>query len=269
MKILIVDDKFYAVDDLHATLMKIHPKAVCFLAYSADEALKLMEENADIDIAFCDVDMPGKSGIVLAERLIAMKPTMNIIFVTGYKEYAFAAHELYASGFLVKPASREAIENALAHLRYPVGEDAPQAVVKEKAEKKRVRIECYGDFAVFIDDIPVRFDRRKSLELLAYLVDRKGAPVTNGQLMAVLWEDGVDSEGRRGYLRHLIADVRSAFADAGIDNILIKDRDSIALNRKIVSCDYYEDEDVDLTEREYMAQFSWAEYSKGFCGKNE
>lgn len=257
MKALVVDDKFYAVDDLIATLMQIDAESIYIPAYSYDEALTKAEENPDISIAFLDVDMPRQSGLSLAEKLIEADPEINIIFVSGYPEYALAAHELYASGFLVKPASKESVERALAHLRYPL---------KEEINKPRIRMECYGDFAVFIDGTPVKFTRKKSIELLAYLVDREGAWVSNGQLISVLWEDGLDSEGRRGYLRHLIADVRNTFLAAGIDDVILKDRDGIAINRNVISCDYYERAaevgEGAKADREYMAQFSWAEFSR-------
>ncbi len=256
MKALVVDDKFYAVDDLITTLTQIDPAGEYIPAYSYDEGLAKAQGQDDLSIAFLDVDMPRQSGLTLAEKLIELYPRLNIIFVSGYPEYALAAHEIYASGFLVKPASKESVEGALAHLRYPVKEE----------KKPRIRVECYGDFAVFIDDVPVKFTRKKSLELLAYLVDREGAWVTNGQLISVLWEDGLNSEGRRGYLRHLIADVRNTFSEAGIEDVILKDRDSIAINRQAIFCDYYDR----LTnsgygakaDEEYMAQFSWAEYSR-------
>lgn len=35
----------------------------------------------------------------------------------------------------------------------------------------------------------MNFERSKSRELLAYLVDRRGSAVTSGELRAILWED--------------------------------------------------------------------------------
>ena len=42
---------------------------------------------------------------------------------------------------------------------------------------------------IFVGGRPLSFKRSKSKELLAYLVDRNGATCTNGEMLAVLWED--------------------------------------------------------------------------------
>jgi DNA-binding XRE family transcriptional regulator len=63
--------------------------------------------------------MPEMDGLILASRLIALWPAINIIFVTGYKEYALEAHELYCSAFLMKPVGRRKLENAFNNLRKP------------------------------------------------------------------------------------------------------------------------------------------------------
>ena len=67
-----------------------------------------------------DIEMPGMSGLALAKSLSARFPLINIIFVTGYAEYAYESYQLYASAFLAKPVSRKALRSALLHLRHPI-----------------------------------------------------------------------------------------------------------------------------------------------------
>ena len=43
------------------------------------------------------------TGLELAKRIKDVRPNVNIIFVTAYEEYAFEAHKLYASGYLLGP----------------------------------------------------------------------------------------------------------------------------------------------------------------------
>ena len=80
--------------------------------------------------------------------------------------------------FLLKPANEADVRNVLENLRYPP-ETAPVGI----------KIQCFGNFEIFVGGRPLSFKRSKSKELLAYLVDRNGATCTNGEMLAVLWED--------------------------------------------------------------------------------
>lgn len=118
MNILITDDEKLIVSDLVRDVRGIYPAAVIDAAVSAEEALALSEEK-DYDIALLDIDMPGMDGISLARKLIAAQPAVNIIFVTGYQEYAIEAHELYCSAFLLKPVGKRKLKTAFENLRKP------------------------------------------------------------------------------------------------------------------------------------------------------
>ena len=131
-------------------------------------------------------------------------------------------------------------------------------------QTKRVRFQCFGNFEAFVDNKPLVFKRAKTKELLAYLVDRMGASATMGELMAVIWEDGPDTSSRQSNLRNLIADMKNVLSDAGVDNIIIKNRNSIAIDSGLVDCDYYDflrhiPYAVNSYHGEYMMQYSWAE----------
>ena len=54
-----------------------------------------------VDVAFLDVEMLELNGIDLAKKLQELHPKINIIFITGYKEYMPDAFQLYASGYLL------------------------------------------------------------------------------------------------------------------------------------------------------------------------
>ena len=87
---------------------------------SPDEAL-LFGKSGQVCIAFLDPDLGEDcSGIDLARRLMETAPRINIIFVTSHPEYAGAAWELNASGYVMKPMTREKILSQLSCLRYQV-----------------------------------------------------------------------------------------------------------------------------------------------------
>ena len=118
MRILIADDEKLIVDDLGSEVKELFPDAVIDGVTSAESALSLAKDN-EYDVALLDIDMPVMDGLSLARRIMALQPYVNIIFVTGYKEYAYEAHELYCSAFLLKPTSRAQLKKAFENLRKP------------------------------------------------------------------------------------------------------------------------------------------------------
>ena len=72
------------------------------------------------------------------------------------------------------------------------------------------------------------------------------------------------SSFRQSNLRNLIADMKNVLSDAGVGNIILKNRNSIAIDRASVDCDYYDflrhiPYAVNSYNGEYMMQYSWAE----------
>ena len=77
----------------------------------------VIQENRP-DIAFLDIEVGYMSGMELARKIKAAHPLCNIVFCTGYSEYATQAFDLGASDYLLKPITAEKLLNALAHLRH-------------------------------------------------------------------------------------------------------------------------------------------------------
>lgn len=253
MNIIAVDDEKLALDALVDSIEKTEPDAIVTGFRRPAEALAFIQETV-CDVAFLDIKMRGMTGLELARQLKDIQGDINIVFVTGYSEYTLDAFRLYASDYLLKPATPEAVRQALEHLRNPI----------RPGMNKRVRFQCLGNFEVFVDNRPLVFKRAKAKEVLAYLVDRMGASVTMGELMTVIWEDGPDTSSRQSNLRNLIADLKSVLSDAGVADIILKSRNSIALDCALVDCDYYDFLDhipyaVNAYHGEYMAQYPWAE----------
>ena len=145
MKILIADDHRLIVEDLRNELIRLMPDAVCEGTSDPGEIIPLFIKNR-YDIVFMDIMMPGNNGIMLARRICEIKPRTNIIYITGYPDYAEKSYSTYASAFLVKPVTTEALRDALAHLRFPVSditdemiqsEYAGNAVIGKKIQKYR------------------------------------------------------------------------------------------------------------------------------------
>jgi hypothetical protein len=167
------------------------------------------------------------------------------------------AFDLHASGYLMKPVTVPEVQRELADLRYPVQEEAPL-----------LRVQAFGNFEVFFQGRPVHFRRSRTKELFAYLIDRRGAGSTMGELISILWEGRLDTPGVRSQLRSLITDLRTTLQALGQEAVIIKRRDLIAVDPKQVDCDYYrflagDRSPGNLFRGEYMSNYSWGETTLG------
>lgn len=256
MRTLIVDDKQLAVNALVSTMNEIDPEGTHAGLISSREALSYLKSH-DIDVAFLDIEMPDMNGLLLAKEMKEISPNINIIFVTGHIEYAYDSYKLFASGYLMKPASAEEIKVALDNLRYKV-----------EKKKSRVVVRCFGNFEIFVDDEPLVFHRTKAKELLAYLIDSQGAFCSTGELIGALWEDEEITDSKLSQIRSFMADIRKTFESKNLSDIIVKEYSKIAIRTDKIDCDYYRFLEGDMQAvnsfmGEYMKQYPWAEMRVG------
>ncbi|MDO5149765.1 MAG: response regulator [Oscillospiraceae bacterium] len=262
MRFLVVDDEKHALNYISTILKETYPQADIFSFCKTNDAVQ-KAKDIRCDVAFLDIQMDDKNGIELAKELKDINSETNIIFTTAYSEYALDAHRVYASDYLMKPVSCDSILNAMDHLRNPV----------KPADENKLKIKCFGNFEVFSGDSPIHFKRSKTKELFAYLVDRKGATCSKNELTAVLWEDKADSDSLHSNLRNLISDLQKTLASVNAKSVLVKERNSLAINPDRIICDYYDfihqiPYAVNSYCGEYMSQFSWAELTLAYIENN-
>ena len=117
--IMIVEDEAVILKGFVRILSDTLPDVQAFGFQTGTEALEYAESNR-IDVAFLDVELFGESGVNLAEKLTALHPRVNIIFLTGHTEYMGEAWKMHCSGYVLKPLTPEKIRHEIAHLRFPV-----------------------------------------------------------------------------------------------------------------------------------------------------
>ena len=250
MIVIAVDDERFALENLVESIEQASAEARIHRFRYPEDALDFAKEN-HVDVAFLDVEMIGMNGVELAKRLKIYHPDINIIFSTGYGHYRDAAFDLHASGYLTKPITPEKVKKELNNLRRPV------------PDPKRIRIRAFGNFEVYLDGNPISFKYSKTKEMLAYLVDRKGALCTNGEIMAVLFED---DNGHEAYFRSLRKDLTDILEAAGCGEVLSQQRGRIGIIPNLVECDYFnwssgKRSGGNAFHGEYMTQYSWGEYT--------
>ncbi|HSG68740.1 MAG TPA: response regulator, partial [Bacteroidales bacterium] len=113
LKVLIVDDESLARDLLKSYLLEMDGIEIAGECENGFEALKAVHELSP-DLLFLDIQMPKIDGFELLEVL---DPQPGIIFCTAFDQFAIKAFELNAVDYLLKPFSKERLEQAVEKAR--------------------------------------------------------------------------------------------------------------------------------------------------------
>jgi DNA-binding LytR/AlgR family response regulator len=129
LKALIVDDEAPARSELRY-LLGPHPEVeVVGEAATAQEALELASA-VRYDVVFCDIELPGLSGLDAA-RLVRDRPGRPVIvFVTAHEHYAIDAFAVEAFDYLLKPVDPERLAHVVRRLTQARQGPAVEAVEK-------------------------------------------------------------------------------------------------------------------------------------------
>lgn len=258
MNILAVDDEYYALELMKSALEEVAGSSTVYLCRDVRSAIQTATENK-IDVAFLDIHMPEKNGVELAKELKFLNPKVNIVFATGFSEYMKEGIDLRMSGYIMKPVTPEAVKTELENLRNPIEWNA----------EKRIKILTFGNFDVFVDGAPLKFDRKQAKEIFAYLIDKRGTSATYPELAAMLWEDEEYDRTKQKNLQVYIASLVKSLHAVNVKDLILKNRQGILVNTKIVDCDYYrflegDTRAINSFTGQYMSSYSWAEFTVGY-----
>ena len=254
MTILAVMENERALPPLREMLARLAPEAepLCF-----SSALKALAEarKTEIDTALLDVRLPELNGIDLGQYLQELNPFVNLIYFSEDPAAAYEALALHASGYLLKPAGEESVRRELDDLRHPAAQK----------RQKRVFAQTFGNFELFVDGKPVAFKYTRTKEIVALLINNRGAQTTNGEIIASLWEDDGDPEKKASYLSNLRQDLQNTLTRLKANDIILKQRGSMAIATDHIECDLYEWLEKKKESRyqylgDYMNQYPWAEF---------
>lgn len=116
LKAVIIDDSAQARKLLRLMLLELAPNINCVgEAENVDDGLTLVEKEQP-DAVFLDIEMPGKTGLQLAEILLERNFKGNVVFTTAYNSYAIKAFRLSAVDYLLKPIQEEHLVEAVTKL---------------------------------------------------------------------------------------------------------------------------------------------------------
>ena len=110
VKCLVVDDEQLARDFVIEYLADFPQIEVVAQSGKASEAIQLIDSKKP-DLLFLDVQMPGKDGFEVLEK-INHEPF--VIFCTAYDKYAIRAFENNAIDYLLKPLDKSRFDQAVS-----------------------------------------------------------------------------------------------------------------------------------------------------------
>lgn len=135
-----------------------------------------------------------------------------------------------------------------------------------------LKIQTFGNFEVFYAGKPVAFSRAKSKELLAYLIDRRGAAVTTAEACGVIWEDKEYNFSLQRQFQTIVSDLIKSLKRHKCDHIICRKRNCLSVDVSGLECDFYKLLEGDKSAKalyhgEYMSNYSWAELTAGFLAQ--
>lgn len=252
MKIICVDDEHISLQMFQHSIAKV--LGVEFLG-GFDNSVDACEfvKNNKVELAFLDIEMPDMVGIELAKRIHAIDENVKIVFLTGYDKYALQAFGVDAIGYIMKPYSIEDLEKQVK-----------KANRIKNPSNEQIFIRTMPRFDVFIDGVALKFERQKSKELLALLINMQGGSVNQDYAVTFLWEDRPYDDTVKSMYRVVLASLRTTLNTAGCGEILINERNSRSADFNKFECDLVklfakDEETIKHYNGEYMCEYGWSE----------
>lgn len=264
MFLIAVDDEELARKSLVRSLNEVFPDDEIAGFSKAEQAIACVKEKKEkgevTAYAFLDIKLRGMNGIELAREIKNISPSTRILFVTAYNEYAYEAYQVHARGYILKPVDAMTIRNNLRELEI----DWKKEPDLNQITDKRLYAVTFGCFDAFADGKSLTFERAKAKELLAYLIDKNGAGVTNAQIEAALFEESNGEKRKSKYVSKIIAALMATLKNTHLEDAVIRKRNYLAINKEKVDCDYYQFMKGDIHavnsyQGTYMENYEWAE----------
>ncbi len=113
LHILVVEDNESARELIGEMLAVLGHVTSC--AASAEEALEALEDKC-FDVLLADINLPGMSGIMLAENVVKKLPAIHVVFASGFG-YLVADKTDFQFTLLPKPYGLSQLKHALEFSR--------------------------------------------------------------------------------------------------------------------------------------------------------
>ena len=146
IKSIIIDDEPLAIEVIENLASQIPFLEVIGRFQNPVDAIFFLQNN-NVDLVFCDIEMPEINGIEVIKNL--EKPPLFII-ITAFRDFAIDSFELGVFDYLVKPVSFERFLKAIDKVKRRMGLETiihpteyksnPDAFVYLKVDKSMLKV---------------------------------------------------------------------------------------------------------------------------------
>ena len=222
MRISILSDQTELSRQIAGLIRSTAPE-VQLAEWDDPEALMRSSNNGWPDMVF--IYAGNEDAVTYSERIRYLMPLAGIVILADDDRFAMEALHIHAQGYIIRPATENQIRR---ELEYYQGLKTALYNSQTEVEEPGHLLEFSSDGAdCMIDGTPVRFKRKKTRELMAYLAEKSGSMVDDEEILAELW--GCGSESAKSCLRTVKSELYNLFRDAGYEDAVIKHRGRIGL----------------------------------------
>lgn len=217
MRIVLVDDEYLSITRLKTLLEESKVPGIEVVGEYTD-SLKAMDEIQSLQpsIVFLDIVMPDMDGLALGEKIQELLPDVEIVFTTGFDQYALDAFNLHAVDYLLKPIQISRLEKTLDRLEQ----------INNK-HKKRSRnstiINLFGGLRVVLPDGQtqiLKWRTSKAKELFAYLLNHRDEIIYRDTILELFWPES-DRDKASKQLYTAIYTIRQTLKNYGLEGVQI------------------------------------------------
>ncbi len=227
LRAIVVDDEELSVKRLKRILTESGEVESCVTFLDPREAYDFVKTNP-IELAFLDISMPEINGTKLSSLLHDLDGSIEVVFVTGYDEYALQAFDMGALDYLLKPVTAERLSKTMDKVRKIHRSTA--------AAQPTIEVLLFNGFKIYqrdLDKEPLKLRSPKTEELFAFLICK--GTVSREEIIDTLWS-GLEPDKAWKNLNSTLYYIRKAIGTSTIK----ASRNEIRVEEGSINCDLYE-----------------------------
>lgn len=217
MRIVLVDDEYLSITRLKTLLEESKVPGIEVVGEYTD-SLKAMDEIQSLQpsVVFLDIVMPHMDGLALGEKIQELLPDVEIVFTTGFDQYALDAFDLHAVDYLLKPIQISRLEKTLDRLEQ----------INNKHKKSSMNstiINLFGGLHVVSPDGQtqiLKWRTSKAKELFAYLLNHRDEIIYRDTILELFWPES-DRDKASKQLYTAIYTIRQTLKNYGLEGVQI------------------------------------------------
>lgn len=217
LRVILVDDEALSIKRLKSLLIscEIQPLYIVGEFTNPLEALSNIAELQP-DIVFLDIKMPALNGLELAEKIQAIKPEVEIVFLTAYDRYAIDAFNVHAIDYMLKPVRKERLHKTMARLQLIYSN-------RRVSKNNSTLLQLFGGLKVVLANgqvQPMKWRTAKAKEVFIYMLLNQQKTILRDTLLEMFWE-GIDMNKAVNQLYTTISTIRQTLKKYNLLDIYI------------------------------------------------